>query len=85
MAFRNKMIDHRPRKNVLQPVAYWVKQEENYWSNTSFPIQKIYDRFDKILMGGSSYGNNMITKCVGKGGSLVQSTLPYRFVNFSAL
>ena len=34
---------------------------------TSFPIEEIYDRFGKISMGGSSYRNDMITKCVGKG------------------
>ena len=36
---------------------------------TSFPMQEIYDRFGKISTGGSSYRNNTITKCVGKGGS----------------
>ena len=34
---------------------------------TSFPMQEIYDRFGKISTGGSSYRNNTITKCVGKG------------------
>ena len=30
-------------------------------------MQEMYDRFGKISMGGSSYRNNMITKCVSKG------------------
>ena len=33
---------------------------------TSFPMQGMYDRFGEILMGGCSYRNNVITKCVGK-------------------
>ena len=36
---------------------------------TSFPMQEIYDRFGKISTVGSSYRNNTLTKCVGKGGS----------------
>ena len=36
---------------------------------TSFPMQEIYDRFGKILTGGSSYRNNTIAECVGKGNS----------------
>ena len=36
---------------------------------TGFPMQEIYDRFGKISTVGSSYRNNTLTKCVGKGGS----------------
>ena len=42
-------------------------------------MQEIYDRFGKISMGGSAVTIEiiiMITKCVGKGSSWVQSPFP---------